>query len=477
MKILFAGSEAVPFASTGGLGDVIGSLPAALAETYPDCDVRVVIPLYGDITRQYRDAMELCCTTEVRLAWRTQYCGIYELKRSGVTFYFIDNEYYFKRPALYGSYDDGERFAFFGRCILELMDRLDYFPDILHCNDWQSAAAVLYLRTLYSNDDRYRDIRAVYTIHNIEYQGVYGADILGDVFGLGSNIRGIIEYDGDINLTKGAIVCADAVTTVSPRYAEEIQTEFYSHGLYHILRLYRDKVSGIINGIDTDYYNPETDDMIIKNYSAKAYSGKRECKTDLQRLTGLPENPDTPVVAMISRLAKHKGFDLVRRVIEEYLYDDVQFVLLGTGEREYEDYFSNLARRYPAKAACLLQFNKQLAKKIYAGADMFLMPSQSEPCGLSQMIASRYGAVPIVRETGGLFDTIKPYNEYTGEGNGFTFANYNAHEMLGVLRYATTVYRDKKSWNALMRKCMKCDFTWARSAERYMELYNKIKSY
>ena len=474
MKILYAGSEAVPFAATGGLGDVLGALPAALKAKYPESDIRIVLPLYGTIKEADRAKMTFICKTEVKLSWRKQYCGIYTAEHNGVIFYFIDNEYYFNRPALYGSYDDGERFAYFGSAILELMDKVDFFPDVLHCNDWQSASAVVYLRTIYGKDPRYAAVKSVYTIHNIEYQGVYNPDILGDVFGLTNNVRGIIEYDGAINLTKGAVVCANAVTTVSPRYAEEIQNEFYSHGLYHVLRLYREKVSGIINGIDYDLYNPETDAILAKNYSAKAYSGKRECKKDLQRLVGLPENPDTPLVAMVSRLAKHKGFDLVQRIIEEYLEDDVQFVLLGTGEREYEYYFSELARRYPAKVSTQLQFNRELSKKIYAGADIFLMPSQSEPCGLSQMIASRYGTVPVVRETGGLYDTIKPYNEYTDEGNGFTFTNYNAHDMLHTLRYATEIYRDKKRWTALMRRAMKVDFTWGASAEKYMQLYENL---
>lgn len=474
MKILYAGSEAVPFAATGGLGDVLGALPAALKAKYPESDIRIVLPLYGTIKEADRAKMTFICKTEVKLSWRKQYCGIYTAEHNGVIFYFIDNEYYFNRPALYGSFDDGERFAYFGSAILELMDKVDFFPDVLHCNDWQSASSVVYLRTIYGKDPRYAAVKSVYTIHNIEYQGVYNPDILGDVFGLTNNVRGIIEYDGAINLTKGAVVCANAVTTVSPRYAEEIQNEFYSHGLYHVLRLYREKVSGIINGIDYDLYNPETDAILAKNYSAKAYSGKRECKKDLQRLVGLPENPDTPLVAMVSRLAKHKGFDLVQRIIEEYLQDDVQFVLLGTGEREYEYYFSELARRYPAKVSTQLQFNRELSKKIYAGADIFLMPSQSEPCGLSQMIASRYGTVPVVRETGGLYDTIKPYNEYTDEGNGFTFTNYNAHDMLHTLRYATEIYRDKKRWTALMRRAMKVDFTWGASAEKYMQLYENL---
>lgn len=474
MKILYAGSEALPFAASGGLGDVLGSLPAAIKEKYPDADVRVVMPLYGSVSDEYRRDMKRECETTVRLAWRTQYCGIYSYEYKGVTFYFIDNEYYFKRPSLYGSFDDGERFAFFGRAILDLMHRVDFFPDVLHCNDWQTASAVLYLRTLYGGDGRYRAVKAVYTIHNIEYQGVYGTEILGDVFGLGTNVRGVVEYDGDINLTKSAIVCADAVTTVSPHYAEEIQTEFYSHGLYHVLRLYKDKLSGIINGIDFDYYNPETDSEIAKNFSAKAYSGKHECKTELQRIMGLEENPDTPIVAMISRLVKHKGVDLVERVIEEYLGDDVQFVVLGTGDYAYEEFFTNLSHRYPSKVAVSLQFNKSLSKKIYAGADMFLMPSQSEPCGLSQMIASRYGAVAIVRETGGLSDSITPYNEFTNEGIGFTFSNYNAHDMLYTMRYATSMYRDKKRWTSLMRRAMKTDFSWGASAEKYMSLYEGL---
>ncbi len=477
MKVLYAGSEAVPFAATGGLGDVLGSLPAAVKASYPDSDIRVVIPLYGTMSPSLRSELRLIYETRVRLSWREQYCGIFDCVKNDVTYYLIDNEYYFKRQSLYGSYDDGERFAFFGRAILDLMSCLDFFPDVLHCNDWQTAAAVLYLRTMYSGSERYRAVRTVFTIHNIEYQGVFGTEILGDVFGLSPNVRGVVEYDGDINLTKGAIVCADAVTTVSPKYAQEICAEFYSHGLYHVLRLYHDKLSGIINGIDTDLYDPDTDPVIAKNYNWRAYSGKRDCKAALQGELGLPVAADVPMMAMITRLVKHKGLDLVRRVIEEYLYDNVQFVLLGTGDSEYEDYFAYLARKYPDKVKTLLQFNKDLSRRIYAGADMFLMPSQSEPCGLSQMIASRYGTVPIVRETGGLYDTIKPYNEYTNEGNGFTFTNYNAHDMLYTMRYATSIYRDKKRWVSLMRRAMRCDFSWARSAAEYMALYEKITQY
>lgn len=474
MKILFAGSEALPFASTGGLGDVLGSLPSAIAHAFPYADVRVALPLYSSISHEYRSEMTLITETQVRLSWRVQYCGIYSLLRDGVTYYFIDNEYYFKRPTLYGNYDDGERFAFFSRAVLELMDRTGFFPDILHANDWQTAASVIYLKSIYSADARYRPVRAVYTIHNIEYQGIYGMDILGDVFGLGPNMRGVIEYDGNINLTKGAIVCADAVTTVSPQYARELQTEYYSHGLYHILRLYREKLFGIINGIDTTYYNPETDPALPKNYSANDPSGKAVCKEHIQRLTGLAVCPNTPLVAMISRLAEHKGFDLVTCVIEEFLKDDVQFILLGTGDKALEDYFSSLAARYPGKVAVLLQFNKELSKQIYAGADIFLMPSKSEPCGLSQMIASRYGAIPVVRETGGLYDTIKPYNPENDSGNGFTFANYNAHDMLYVLRQATALYRDKDKFTKLMLRAMKCDFSWDSSAKQYMELYKNL---
>lgn len=476
MKILYVASEALPYASTGGLADVVGSLPAAVKRSLgTSADVRVVIPLYPAVREKFASQLTLERETTVRLSWRNQYCGIWSTVRDGVTFYFIDNEYYFQRPSLYGSFDDGERFAFFGKSVLELISTLGFYPDVLHANDWQSALAVIYLKRKLGLDDGYANIQTLYTIHNIDYQGVYSFSILGDVFELAEWDRSVVEYNGAINLTKGAIVCADRVSTVSPRYAAEIMTEYYSSGLSHILNMYAGKLSGIINGIDVDYYNSETDPEIAANFSAADLAGKRRDKADLQSLCGFTPDPDIPVIAMVSRLASHKGFDLVRCVIEEFVaQNDVQFVLLGTGECELEEFFAALAERYPDKVCVKLEYNKALSKKFYAGADMFLMPSKSEPCGLAQMIASRYGTVPIVRETGGLYDTIHAYNKFTGSGNGFSFANYNAHEMKHVMEEALQLYHDAPAWQALVQNVMAVDFSWNASAEKYIALYTDM---
>ncbi len=475
-KILFVGAEALPFAATGGLGDVLGSLPAALHRADGNVDVRVVIPMYKVISEKYKQRSRLVAEFTVQLSWRRQYCGVWAYKYGDITYYFIDNEYYFKRQSLYGSFDDGERYAYFCKAVMEMLPKIDFIPDVLHCHDWQSALCVIYLKRKYCYLEDYSAMKAVYTIHNIDYQGIYNFDILGDIFCLDSWDRYVVEYDGCINLTKGAIVCCDALTTVSPRYAEEIQTEYYSSGLHHILKMNKDKIRGIINGIDTDYYNPETDKSIVKNYSLDTIGDKVENKLALQKTFGLPERGDVPMLAMISRLASHKGFDLVRRVADEILASDVQFVLLGTGEGELEDFFSNLAQRHPDKCGVMLAFDKILAKQIYASADMFLMPSKSEPCGLAQMIASRYGTIPIVRETGGLYDTIKPYITSEGTGNGFTFKTYNAHDMLDAVRRALSLYCDKEEWSKLVANAMNMDFSWNASAKKYLEMYEKVVS-
>lgn len=471
-KILYAGSEVMPFGATGGLGDVLGSLPAAVKQKNPDCDVRVVMPLYSQIKKEWRRKMKLVGEMNVALAWRNLYCGIYSLKKDDVIFYFLDNEYYFAREALYGAYDDAERFAFFSVAVLELMRELDFYPDVYHANDWQTALSVIKLKCQYWNRPEYEKIKAVYTIHNIEYQGVYGKEIMGDIFDLGTEHLHVVEYNGAVNLTKGAVVCADFITTVSPNYAKEIQTPTYSCGLHPILQEYSHKIDGIVNGIDYDYYNPQADEEIPHPYYWRALSGKKKNKEELQKKFGLEVRADVPVIAMISRLASHKGFDLVRAIFDEMMQDDVQFVLLGTGEAGFEDFFREAAKRYPGKASINLVYNRSLSKLIYAGADLFLMPSKSEACGLSQMIASRYGAVPIVRETGGLYDTIKPYSE-DGAGNGFTFAAYNAHDMLYVIREAEALY-GTDAWKPFVKKVMKVDFSWNVSAARYMELYDNV---
>ena len=472
-KILYAGSEIMPFAATGGLGDVLGSLPAALKRKNPDDDVRAVMPLYGQVGEAWRSKMDFVMQMTVPLAWRRQYCGVFSLVKDGVTVYFLDNEYYFKRPSLYGEYDDAERFAFFSVAVLELMRAVDFFPDILHANDWQTALSVIKLKRSYAAYPEYAGVTAVYTIHNIEYQGIYGKEILGDVFSLEGADAEIVDYGGAVNLTKGAIVCADYVTTVSPNYAKQIQTEEYSSGLHYILRQYGYKIDGIVNGIDTAYYDPASDPELPYHYSARGLRGKMKNKDELQTRFGLALRPDTPIIAMISRLASHKGFDLVLAVFDEMMRDDVQFILLGTGERGFEEFFRAAAARYPGRVSVNLTYDRAMSKLIYAGADIFLMPSRSEACGLSQMIASRYGTVPVVRETGGLYDTIKPYGP-DRSGNGFTFASYNAHDMLHVIREAEGLYRDTENWKALVKKIMKIDFSWNASAQTYDRLYERL---
>ncbi len=472
-KILYVGAEVMPFAATGGLGDVLGSLPAAVKRKNPDCDVRVAMPYYGQIKPEWRNQMKFVKYMMVPLSWRSLYCGIYSLEKDGVTFYFLDNEYYFKRNTLYGSYDDAERFAFFSVAILEMLHVLNFYPDILHANDWQTALTVIKLKQSYGERPNYKDIKAVYTIHNIEYQGVYSMELLGDVFCLQGSDGAIVDYNGNINLTKGAVVCADYVTTVSPNYAKEIQTETYSCGLHHILREYSFKIDGIVNGIDIDYYDPQNDPDIPEPFYWRALSGKKKDKEALQKQFGLEVNPDVPVIAMISRMASHKGFDLVLAIFDEMMQDDVQFILLGTGEPQFETFFAEAAKRYPGKASINLTYNRALSKIIYAGSDIFLMPSKSEACGLSQMIASRYGSVPVVRETGGLFDTIKPYGA-DRSGNGFTFAAYNAHDMLHVIREAEALFEDKDNWKALVKKVMRVDFSWDVSADKYIACYEKL---
>ena len=473
MKILYVGAEAIPFASTGGLGEVMSSLPAAVAASDESFDVRAVMPLYSKIGEEYRSKMVKVDEFTVYLSWRAQYCGVWKLVKDNVIWYFIDNEYYFKRDALYGYYDDGERYAYFSMAVLEMMSHIGFYPDILHANDWQAALSIIYLRLKY----RYDAIRTVYTIHNIEYQGVYGREVLGDLFGLPDEQFDVVEFGGDINLTKGAIVCCDKLTTVSQRYSEEIRTPYFAHGLDKIISDYGYKTTGIVNGISYEYYDPKNKDDLLGNpYSSiyKTFTGKASNKAALQKHLALPENPDTPIVAMITRLAAHKGVDLVKRVLEEFVQGDVQFILLGTGEKEYEDYFRYLENKYHDKVRSCIQFDKQLSKWIYAGADIFLMPSRSEPCGLSQMIASRYGTVPVVRETGGLYDTIKPFNPETGEGNGVTFVTYNAHDMLDAMNRSVGLYRDKPVWKKLVKNAMKADFTWNASAEKYIALYKEL---
>ena len=478
-KILFVGAEVMPFAATGGLGDVMGSLPAALkAKEKGNVDVRVILPLYAAVSDEWRAQMKDEVVFSFNLAWRNLYCGIKSLVKDGVTYYFVDNEYYFKRGALYGFFDDGERYAYFSKAVLESMIQLGFYPDVIHANDWQSALTVVYLNTKYRNLEGFANTKTVYTIHNIEYQGKYSFSILGDVFDLGPGYHALMRYDDCINLTKAAIECADRVSTVSPRYAWEIQTPEYSHGLHYVLERNSHKLCGILNGIDYHYYNPAKDAVLAKNYDRRnTVSGKKENKLALQCAYGLPEREDVPMLAIISRLAAHKGLDLVAEIAYDVVRNnDVQLVVLGKGEERFERFFSELERNHPDKVRALLTYDRDLSKKIYAACDIFIMPSKSEPCGLSQMIASRYGAVPVVRETGGLYDSIKGYWVDNGEikGNGFTFANYSSYELRDRIGAALALYYDAPQFKKFVSKITGTDFSWSSSAEKYMEMYDSL---
>lgn len=469
MKVLFAASEALPFAMSGGLADVAGALPKALRRRLIGC--RVIMPLYSTISEELKSGMKFLCHITVPVSWRRQYCGVFEAHVDGVIYYLIDNQYYFKRDGLYGYYDDAERYAFFSRAVLEVIPYIDFVPDIIHCNDWQTAMIPVYLNEMYRANPLYGNIKTVFTIHNIQYQGKYGMELYGDVLGLPEGRESIVEYDSCVNLMKGAIQCADKVTTVSPTYANEILTPYYSHGLDEILKKFTYKLTGIVNGIDVDVYNPETDGMIFKNFSADTVADKAENKKQLQKQMNLPQR-DVPLIGIVSRLVKHKGFDLVKCVFEELLKADIQFVILGSGEWEFETFFYDMAGKYKDKVALKLGFDTTLAHRIYAGADIFLMPSLSEPCGLAQMVALRYGTVPIVRKTGGLNDTITDSGD--GKGNGFTFADFNAHDMQNAVWRAVGGYADKKGWNLLRTRCMKCDNSWGASARMYIGLYREL---
>ena len=471
MKVLYAVSEAKPFIASGGLGDVAGSLPAALRKRLIGC--RVVMPLYEGIPDKFKAEMKFITHITVPVAWRRQYCGIFEAKLNGVIYYFLDNQYYFKRQGIYGHYDDAERFAFFSRAVLEMIPYIDFKPDVINCNDWQTALVPVYYSLFYGNRPGFENIKTAFTIHNIQYQGKFGDEILEDVLGIPNEFASLLHNDDCINLMKGAIECANAVTTVSPSYAQEILDPYYSHGLDNILRARSWKIHGILNGIDTVSNDPGADKNLPVNFSADDVTGKAVCKAALQKEMGLPEKPDTPVIGMVTRLGSHKGLDLVQCVLEELLCtSDVQVVVLGSGDWQYETFFNDMASKYPEKLAVKIGFVPSLASRIYGGSDIFLMPSQSEPCGLSQMFALRYGSVPIVRATGGLRDSIKDSGD--NEGNGFVFEDYNAHAMLHTIRRALGGYNDKEGWAILRKRAMECDYSWGRSANEYIRLYKAL---
>ena len=475
MNILYVTSEAVPFCKTGGLADVAGSLPPSLAANGDR--VSVILPLYETVKDKWGEKLHFERWTNVRLAWREVYCGLFSFEYEGVTWYFIDNESYFRRSDLYGYYDDGERFAFFSRAVTELLRSLPEKPDVVHCNDWQSALVPVYIRDEAVRNDFYKSIRTVITVHNIEYQGRFGRETVEDLFGLdrGWFDGGTIEFDGDVNLLKGGIVTADAVTAVSPTYAQELKCAYFAHGLENVMRMSEGKLHGVLNGIDMKRYDPAHDESLAAPYSADDLTGKRQDKAALQKLLGLREAPGTPILAMVTRLVSHKGLDLVCETLDTIMEKDVQLVVLGKGEAKYETFFEYAKQRYGGRMAVHLGYSEQLAMQIYAGADLFLMPSKSEPCGLSQMIAMRYGTVPIVRETGGLKDTVRAYEAWNSAGNGFTFANYNAGDMCHVVCQAIDLYHNNRDVYALLQKRgMTADFSWKRSAQAYRDIYSSI---
>ena len=476
MKVLFAASECVPFVKTGGLADVVGALPKRLRDQ--GVDVRVMLPMYSAIEPKWREQMEHVLFFYVNLGWRRQYVGVEKLVYDGITFYFIDNEQYFGRNYIYGyGADEGERFAYFCRAVLESLPLIDFVPDVLHCHDWQTGLIPPMLDIQYRKLELYKNVKTVFTIHNLKYQGLFQIDDIEEMVSLGelAYTADSLEFYGMCSFIKGGIVFADHITTVSPTYAQEIQTAYYGERLDGLLRARAGSLTGILNGIDTDEYNPETDPAIAVNYTADTYEKKAGDKIALQRQLGLHENPDAPIIAMVTRLNSQKGLDLVERVLAEIMSTGAQMVVLGMGESKYEDLFNWAQWKYAGQLSATFQMNPELSHRIYAGADLYLMPSMFEPCGLSQLISLRYGALPIVRETGGLRDTVLSYNEYTDEGNGFTFLNYNAHDMLHVIERAVNIYHEKKDvWNMLARRAMQGSYGWDESAKKYLALYEEL---
>ncbi|MCE3201282.1 glycogen synthase GlgA [Paenibacillus sonchi] len=472
MKVLFAAAEAHPFVKTGGLADVIGALPKALKGV--GVDVRVILPKYRGIPEKFVSQMEHVAALSVPVGWRNQYCGIETIIYDGIPVYFIDNEYYFGRDGIYGYMDDGERFSFFNRAVLECLETLDFQPDVLHCHDWHAAVIPMLLQAHYRHNPFYAEIRTVFTIHNLLYQGVFPYSVLGELLGLDDSYFLGVEYYGNVNFMKAGIVYSDHITTVSPTYSEEIRTAYYGYGLDGLLSSRADSLSGIVNGIDTKIYNPASDPQIYTRYRTNL-AKKAENKIALQQELGLPVAPYIPLVAMVTRLVDSKGLDLLTRVLDELLYyDDIQFVLLGTGDEAYERWFREAGWRYPTKLSSQILFSDALSRKIYAASDLFLMPSKFEPCGIGQLLALRYGSIPVVRETGGLNDTVHSYNEETGEGNGFTFKDYNAHDMMYTLRRAVSFYHKPEHWKKVTKNAFAGDYSWNVSAQQYMDIYNRI---
>lgn len=452
----------------------MGALPKSLIKL--GVDVRVVIPKYKNIKDELKQKLQFVKWFTVSVGWRNQYCGVFQYQYKGVTYYFIDNEYYFNRDGLYGYFDDGERFAFFNRAVLEFIKQIDWQPDLINCNDWQTGMVPVLLNLEYKKDEFYSKIKTVFSIHNLLFKGSFSPKILPELFGYDYMplANGSVELDGAVSFLKGGLNYCDQITTVSKTYAEEIKTPQYGEGLDGFLRSRSYYLMGIVNGIDYEEFNPQDDKFIFKNFNANSIDNKVQNKLALQRELGLPQKKDTPMIGLISRLTHQKGCDLIVNMIDRLLQKDIQLVILGTGDYWYEETFKNLQYRYPDKVSANIKFDNTLAHKIYAATDMFLMPSLFEPCGLGQLIALRYGSIPIVRETGGLKDTISPYNKYNGVGNGFGFKNFNSNELMQIMEYALTIYNDKNAWNNIIRQAMNSDNSWEKSAMQYKWLYEGV---
>lgn len=475
MRVLFVASEASPFIKTGGLGDVAGALPKALAQK--NVDIRVVIPKYKELNWEVKDKLRFVKWFNVYVGYRESFCGVWECFYNGVTYYVLDNERYFKRDGIYGFYDDAERFAFFDRAVLDMLRQIDWQPDLIHCNDWQTGMLPVLLKFQYKrNDWFYWNMKTVYSIHNIAFQGVYDPKILPELFGFDMELydNTCLKFDEGVSFMKGGLYYSDIITTVSNTYAGEIQTPEYGHRLDGVLRDRSYALRGIVNGIDYDDFNPKTDKYIAKNYDLNSIKNKAANKTALQRDLGLTVDEKIPMIAMVTRLTSQKGIDLLVNISDRLLQQNVQLVILGTGDKNYEDHFKWLDYAYGNKVSANIRFDNALSHKIYAASDMFLMPSSFEPCGLGQLIALRYGSIPIVRETGGLKDTVTPYNEYTGDGNGFSFKNYNADELYNIIQYALWIYSNKNHWNTLINHAMNSDNSWEKSAQKYLDLYREL---
>lgn len=466
--VLFVASECTPFVKTGGLADVIGSLPQAMKE-HEKTDVRVILPLYDEIASEWRAQMTHHATLEVEFGWRRQTAHIYTLTHNEIMYYFIANDYYFTRKGIYGYYDDGERFVFFGHAVTEALAFLDFKPDVLHAHDWQAGIAV----ALAKIKQPIEGLKTIFTIHNIKYQGIMPLDTFSDFFNLAPEHMAGMEWNGMLNCLKSALFHADQITTVSPTYAEEIKDPYFSEGLHPILLERAADLVGVINGIDTKEYSPLTDPRIPVNYRSSRVK-KRDNKVILQEQLGLPISGEKPLYTMITRLVDQKGLALLEHILDEFLAEDIQFVVLGSGDEEFERFFTEAAQRHPAKLVTRLEFDESLARQLYASADFFVMPSKFEPCGLAQLIALQYKTVPIVRETGGLRDTIQAFNEISGKGNGFSFSNYNAHDLLAVLRYSLSIYHDPGKWQQLSQNVNRSQFTWKDSAHEYAALYSRF---